>query len=408
VKKSEYMLTLARLAELVDRMPNKLLVKEITKKECREIWDFVHTTNRLSISLHRLKMQLAKECGVMLERILEVADDKPFVEILTWESGDEPSAFTLKQVMELMRNAHTDENWILSFANNISVKEASLIWRWALDYRWYSKRNRFKNWLYKHSKLNAGYSFDIHLSVIYDGLQVTESQTPFKKLEVWDGEVPEKWWFVTDCATLKYVGDGIVRNRNGTLNPTFTPMLDSNAECWMWDNPTGTSQWHSHITPLPFSKTKEPMTNEWHEGQVLLESYAKGGFLIHHESKYYLKSNGTNTLYAQILTIQNLNKGGYEIVIGFSDAGEVVDATTLTIDTIPFSLDNALKRRGVNANIRHTFHNVNECLVGKFNYTWSPDDGWHLKFGEVEDAMGVDGVDDILDYYAITGGEDES
>ena len=140
----------------------------------------------------------------------------------------------------------------------------------------------------------------------------------------------------------------------------------------------------------------------------MLDSYAKGGFLIHHETNYYLKSNGTNTLYSQILTIQNLNKGGYEIVIGFSDAGEVVDTTTLTIDTLPFSLDNALKRRGVNANIRHTFHNVDECLVGKFNYTWSPDDGWHLKFIEVEDTMGVDGVDDILDYYAITGGEDES
>jgi len=403
------MLTLARLAELINRMPNKLPVKQITKKECREIWDFVHTTNRLSVSLHRLKTQLAKECGVMLERILEVADDRPFVEILTWESGDEPSTFTLKEVMDLMRNAHTNDEWVLSFANSISVKEAALIWRWALDYRWYSKRNRFKNWLYKHSKLNAGHSFDIHLSVIYDGLEVKEHHTPFKKLESWDGEeAPEEWWIVTDCATLKYVGDGMVRNRNGTLNTTFTPMLDSNAVCWMWENPTGTSHWHSHNTPLPFSKPKQAMNHEWHESQVLLDSYAKGGFLIHHKTNYYLKSNGTNTLYSQILTIQNLNKGGYEIVIGFSDAGEVVDTTTLTIDTLPFSLDNALKRRGVNANIRHTFHNVDECLIGKFNYTWSPNDGWHLKFIEVEDTMGVDSVNDILDYYAITGGEDES
>ncbi len=402
------MLTLARLADLVYQMPNKLLVKQITKRECREIWDFVHSTNRLSISLHRLKSQLAKECGVMLERILEVADDRPFVEILTMESGDVPSTHTLKEVTQLMRNAHLNDKWILPFADSISTKEAGLIWRWALDYRWYSKRNRFKNWLYRHSKLNAGHSFDIHLAVIFDGLQVTETQTPFKKLEAWEGEVPEKWWFVTDCATLKYVGDGIVRNRNGTLNPTFTPMLDSNAVCWTWENPTGTSHWHSHNTPLPFSKAKEPMTNEWHESQVLLESYAKGGFLIHHETNYYLLTNGTNSLYAQLLTIQNLNKGGYEIVIGFSDAGEVVDATTHRIETIPFSLDNALKRRGVNANIRHAFQPIEQCLVGKFNYTWTPDGGWHLKFVDVEDTMGVDDVDDILDYFAMTGGEDES
>tara|TARA_S200002703_G_scaffold147042_1_gene142536 strand:- start:152 stop:712 length:561 start_codon:yes stop_codon:yes gene_type:complete len=186
----------------------------------------------------------------------------------------------------------------------------------------------------------------------------------------------------------------------------------------MWENPTGTGHWHSTNSQLPFSLYKEPMTHEWHESQVLLDSYAKGGFLIADESSiaykeskkptYYLLSKGTNVLYAQILTIRNLDKGGYEIVIGFSDAGEVVDTTTHKLETLPFVLDNALKRRGVHPNIRFAFHKVEDCLVAKFNHTWSPDDGWHLKFVDVEDDMGIEDVDNILDYFTIVGGEDES
>ena len=49
------MLTLARASELLNRMPNKLLVKDISKRECEELWEFVNTTDKLSISQHRLK-----------------------------------------------------------------------------------------------------------------------------------------------------------------------------------------------------------------------------------------------------------------------------------------------------------------------------------------------------------------
>jgi len=71
------MLTLARASKLLLRMPKKLKVKEITRRECEELWNFADTNNRLSISQHMLKTALANECGVMLERLLEVLDEVP-------------------------------------------------------------------------------------------------------------------------------------------------------------------------------------------------------------------------------------------------------------------------------------------------------------------------------------------
>jgi len=149
------MLTLHRACELLTLMPKQLLVKEITKKECIELREFIHTKNRLSISQHMLKTGLANECGVMLERIMEVADDAPFVQVLTWECSDEPSTITLKEATEVMRNAHLNSDWILPFCRSISVAEATVIWKWALDYCWYSYRNRLTKWLQRNSKLNT-------------------------------------------------------------------------------------------------------------------------------------------------------------------------------------------------------------------------------------------------------------
>lgn len=412
------MLTLARASELLSKMPKRLLVKDVTRRECSALWDFVHSENRLSISHQMLKLGMAKECGVLLERIMEVADDSPFIDVLAWEAQEEPSTHTLKEAMAVMRNAHLSEGWILPFCQSISPVESTIIWRWGMDYRWYAYRNRLNRWLTRHSGLGREHSVDIHLSVIFDGLKVTESETPFKRLEPWEGEVPDRWWFVPDCGTLKYVGGGIVRNRNGTLNPKFTALLDSEAECWMWENPMGTGHFHSSKDKLPFSLYKNHMADKfvWHESQVLLDSYAKGGFLIAHETnsaykedkkwEYYLLTKGTNVLYAQLLNVRNLDKGGYEFVIGFSDAGEVVDITTHRMKMLPFALDSALKRRKVMPNIRHAFHNIDDCLVAKFNYTWTPDESWHLKFVSVEESMGIDDVDDILDYITVVGGED--
>ena len=432
------MLTLARASDLLHRMPNKLLVKEITKRECEQLWEFTNSQDKLSISQQRLKTSMADECGVMLERLLEVLDDSPFVEAMVMEAGDEPSEYTLKEAVQLMRSAHLNENWILPFCHSISKEEALVIWRWAINYYWAAYRNRFLKWLSLMSKLNGDYSVDVHMSVIYDGLQISDDIKPFKRLEPWEGGVPDMWWFVPDCGTLKYVGDGVVRNRNGTLNTELTPLVDSDAECWIWQNPLGTGYQHSTKDSLPFSSYKNPMADQfhWHESQVLLDSYAKGGFLVasrrpsvykelkksnlitgerksrvykeHKNYDYYLLSKGSNILYGSVMTIRNLNKGGYEIVIGFSDAGEVVETTTHIMNELPFVLNNALKRRGVSANIRYAFHTVEDCLVGKFMYTWSPNEEWHLKFVDVEESKGESDVDDILDYFAVVGGEDES
>jgi hypothetical protein len=108
------------------------------------------------------------------------------------------------------------------------------------------------------------------------------------------------------------------------------------------------------------------------------------------------------------MTVRNLNKGGYEIVIGFSDAGEVVETTTHRMNELPLQLNEALLRRGVSASVRYAFQHVEDCLVAKFMYTWSPNEEWHLKFIEVENNKGESDVDDILDYFAVVGGEDES
>ena len=66
------MLTLARASDLLNRMPNKFLVKEISKRECEELWEFVNTTDKLSISQHRLKTAMADECGVMLDNYSDI------------------------------------------------------------------------------------------------------------------------------------------------------------------------------------------------------------------------------------------------------------------------------------------------------------------------------------------------
>jgi len=404
------MVTLARVTEIISLMPNKILLKEITKKECFVIWDFLNTDDRLSVSQHMLKIEVAKELGVFVDQLDAISDGRPLCEVLTWESPDEhETIITLKEATEVMRNAHLNKDWIIPFCNMINTEQAELIWRWAVDYRWGSIKNRMVKWLQKHSGLNHEYSFEEHINVIYYNISPSQIVTSTNtKLESWDNTItPSKWWFITDCSKMMWLSNGVARNRNGTLNAKYMPLLNGKEECWVWDNPTGTGMWHSKDEDVSFSKYKEAMTHEWHESQVLLQSYAKGGFLITDENKYYLLTNGTNTLYGQMLSVRNIGKGGYEYVIGFSDGGEIVDATTIVMETVPYNLDGALKRRGVHANIRHAFHNIEDCLVVKLNHTWSPTDGWHLCFVDTENEMGIDDIDDITDYYAIVGDDDE-
>jgi hypothetical protein len=408
MKKSDTMLTLARVTELISLMPNKLLLKDISEKECRIIWDFLNSHSRLAISSHMLKINFAKELGVFADDIDAVTEGKPLCEVLTWESDEQKTIITLKEAVAVMRNAANSENWILPFCHSLGVKEAELIWRWALDYRWSSIRNRMLKWLKKQSGLQQG-SFEEYMNVIFYNVSPTKIvESSNAKLQSWDSTItPSKWWFITDCSKMFHVCKGIARNRNGTLNAKHMPLLNGDEECWVWENPLGTGMWHSEDIELSFSNYKEPITHEWHESQMLLQSYAKGGFLITDENNYYLLTNGTNTLYAQLLNVRNIGKGGYEFVIGFSDGGEIVDATTLLMDKIPYELEETLARRGIKANFRHAFHNIEDCLVVKLNHTWSPTDGWHLCFVDTESEMGIDDIDDITDYYAIVGDDDE-
>ena len=250
----------------------------------------------------------------MLERLLEVIGDSPFVDGLVMEAGEEESDFTLNEALQLMRSAHVLNDWILPFCHAISKEEATVIWRWAIGYYWTAYRNRFLKWIKIMSKLNGDFSVDVYFSVIFDGLQFRTTSNRSSGWSRGGWGQSDKWWFVSDCGTLKHVGDGVVRNRNGTLNTELTPLVDSDADCWIWENPLGygLSPFNKRQTTLLIYKNAMDDKFHWHESQVLLDSYAKGGFLIAHETKseyketkkwdYYLLSKGSNTLYGQVMT----------------------------------------------------------------------------------------------------------
>jgi len=408
MKKSN--MKLSKACDLITLMP-KISASDVTKEECIELWEFLNTDKRLSMTQHMLKIKLADECGVFVDNLIEAMDDKPLCEVLSWEAGDTGNdEIELIHIMNIMRNAHAHErHWILDLCFNLSAPQCEFVWRWALNYRWNSIRNIMVKWLDKESKLNETYDFDTKLSVIYDGLDVGMIDEDYEKLEAWaSNDVPEKYWFVTDCSTLMFVKNGIVRWRNGKINTEYSIVTSKdNSSAWVWENPKQTGLWCSEDTGLSFATYKEPLDTSWIQSRMLLESYAKGGFLIHHKNKYYLLTSGTNTLYAQVMTVQNLDKGGYEFVIGFVDGSEVVDTTTLVMELLPFELESALKRRKVYPNIRHAFHPIEDCLVVKLNFTWTVEKGWHIVFDSVEDSYGIDNIDDIAYFYSIVGDDYE-
>ena len=52
-----------RAVVLISKMP-KLLLDDITKEEAYELWEFLDEEYKLPITKTRLKINLAKECGV--------------------------------------------------------------------------------------------------------------------------------------------------------------------------------------------------------------------------------------------------------------------------------------------------------------------------------------------------------
>jgi len=393
---------LSRATELIAKMPHKLTADDITKREATELWSFMTTSNKLNITQHMLKVNLAKECGVFMERLEEVTEGLALARILMLESPETiEHELTLKQVVEVIRNARNDDEWILDLCHSINEEEAELIWRWALDYYWKAIRNRMRAWFSKASGVDSTHGVDTQMAVIFDGLSVDKVSSSFTKLSKWTGDVPDSWWFIPDCGTLLYIGDRVVKERSGKINGELTPLVEGEVNCWCWSNPTGTGRRHSKDTVLPFSTYQEPMFHEWHESQVILDSYARGGFLIYHEGNYTLLSNGSSVLYAQLSMIRKNADDKFELSLAFMDGDEAVAEDMIVLDNLTFELESALKRRGVSPRVKFVNHEVEDCLVVKVNYTWSPTHDWHLKFDSVEDDMGIDDIDDINDYYTV-------
>ena len=74
---------LSRATELIAKMPHKLTADDITKREATELWSFMTTSNKLNITQHMLKVNLAKECGVFMERLEEVTEGLALARINT-------------------------------------------------------------------------------------------------------------------------------------------------------------------------------------------------------------------------------------------------------------------------------------------------------------------------------------
>lgn len=411
MKKSDTMLTLARVAQVMNLMPNELSVNDITIDECWEIWCFLDTKNRVSVSQQTLKNKLAAEYNVSVNRLDEVSEGKPLCEVLTWCSeSDTDSNITLKQAISYMRNLHEENNKILDFCKLINIEQAELIWRWGIDYRWSSIKNRMMKWLKNKSGTSESFSIQTYLNCIYnnwDAKRISESRK-FNQIKPYNASViPKKWWFIPDLKQLIRVKDGLAKHRNHQLNTDIMVLLNGDEDCFVWRDALDTSYLHNKPYEFTFSKYKESLHTEWDKCQTLLESYSRGGFLIEDdEGNTFLKSNSTNRVRGQLMSIRNLGKGGYEFVIGFSDAGEIIDATTIELDSIPFSLEGALKRRGVMPNLKHSSYNIDDCLVVSLNYTWTTDKDWHLSFHEVLDEEGIDFIDEVSYYYSVVG-EDE-
>ena len=135
--------------------------------------------------------------------------------------------------------------------------------------------------------------------------------------------------------------------------------------------------------------------------QVLLDAYAMCGFFIYHEGNYTLLSIGSSVLYAQLSMIRKNADDKFELSLAFMDGDEAVAEDMIVLDNLTFELESALKRRGVSPRVKFVNHEVEDCLVVKVNYTWSPTHDWHLKLDSVEDDMGIDDIDDINDYYTV-------
>jgi len=402
---------LSRATIIVSKMPHRLSVEDLTREEAHEVWAFLSSEDRLSMTRQAVKVQLAKECGVFIEQMDAVANGATLTELLVWESSDsDGGTLTLENITAMFRNPNQDDEWVLDLCNMMNTQEAELAWRWALGERLIMLRNRMRTWGKKFSVKNdtllpTETLIDIAFGEV-DAVVVTDTSA-FKRLRRWVGDEPDAWWLVPDCATLLHISDGAVRNRRGDIDIEFTPLTGDAEPCWSWVNAVGTLRCHTVNQQLSYSKYQEPMSLSWAESMTVLQKYPKSGYIILHEGEYHLLTSGSITLYAQALTVRRIKNIGYEFTIGFKDGLDIIDTATFRMKEMVYDLESSLKMRGITLHNSHTTHDIPDGLVLSLVYTWSPSDDWHLRYAGTHRDMGISDVDEIVDYYMLVGEDNE-
>ena len=402
---------LGRAIVLVSKMP-KLDVKDITKEEAYELWEFLDEERKLPITKTRLKINLAKECGVFVEQLDAVANGASLAEVLIMESSDsKTSKLKLKEIKSIIQSVTSDEEWIIPFCHSMDITEAEFVWRWALNERWRSLRYRMKKWAKINSKINDDLidTFEM-LDVIFglrDKQDVERPTTEFKRLQAWNGiNIPDKYWFVNDCGTLMFLENNVARNRNGEINREYTPQVQGIDTCWCWVDVLGTTRLHSIEQDVPFSIYKEPMGISWHEANKILYNYPKGGFLILNDNDYHLYTKGTNALIVQALSVRRIKNVGYEFILGVKDGTDIIDVDKMLVESIPFELENALKRNSIPVQNSHTNHDI-PFVVIEVAYSWRAEDGWGWRYITTLDDASISEIDEYTTYISMVGVDNE-
>jgi hypothetical protein len=380
-------------------------------EEALAVWRFLDSKQRLPMTARRVKVQLANECGCFVEQLDAVGDNAHISKILTWESNDQSKGLNVDELMALAHNI-PDEDWLLDLCRSMSLIEAEMFWRWALNYRWSSVRNRMVRWLRKMLHMADISTHDpvILLQALYMKTEVMSIEDmfvplrPYTKNKLGIVGTSSEYWFVTDCSTLVQVYRGAVRDRGKNLMvdlmmdiPTDVPLT------WCWLNPLQTNYIHSESIELPFSKYKEPLPTSWEESLQLLHNYPKGGFLIKEHGEYFLMSSGTVSLMGQLMYYKRVGDN-IEFTLGFRDGLDVVDVPDIIAMTqLPFEIEQQLRKQHINVTARQVSEPLSDNLTVKVEFTWSPRRKWHFIYTGLFTSYGLSDVDEIVDYISLVG-----
>ena len=400
-----------RLCALVSKMPRHLTTNDLTMEEALVVWRFLDAKEKLPMTARRVKIQLANECGCFVEQLDAVGDNAHISKILTWESNDQSKGLNVDELMALVHNI-PDEDWLLDLCRSMSLIEAEMFWRWALDYRWSSVRNRMVRWLRKMLHMADISTHDpvILLQALYMKTKVMSIEDmfvplrPYTKNKLGIVGTSSEYWFVTDCSTLVQVYRGAVRDRGKNLMVDL--MVDIPPEApltWCWLNPLQTNYIHSESIELPFSKYKEPLPTSWEESLQLLHNYPKGGFLIKEHDEYFLMSSGTVSLMGQLMYYKRVGDN-IEFTLGFRDGLDVVDVPDIIAMTqLPFEIEQQLRKQNINVTAKQVSEPLSDNLTVKVEFTWSPRRNWHFIYTGLFTSYGLSDVDEIVDYISLVG-----